>query len=44
MDYERIILELMGRIQILEEKVDNLLNDKIDEGKTSITTVKELMK
>ena len=38
MDYERIILELMGRIQILEEKVDNLLNDKIDEGKTSITT------
>ena len=28
MDYERIILELMGRIQILEEKVDNLMMDK----------------
>lgn len=36
MDYEKIILELLGRIQVLEEKVDILTNIKKD--KTSITT------
>ena len=36
MDYEKIILELMGRIQVLEEKVDLLT--KNDEEKTIITT------
>ena len=28
MDYEKIILELLGRIQVLEEKVDVLTNTK----------------
>ena len=36
MDYERIILELLGRIQVLEEKVDILT--KNEEGKASMTT------
>lgn len=31
MDYEKIILELLGRIQVLEEKVDALTNDKKEE-------------
>ncbi len=36
MDYEKIILELLGRIQVLEEKVDILT--KKEEEKPSITT------
>lgn len=36
MDYEKIILELLGRIQVLEEKVDILT--KKEEAKPSITT------
>ena len=36
MDYEKIILELLGRIQVLEEKVDILT--KKEEEKASITT------
>ena len=36
MDYEKIILELLGRIQVLEEKVDTLM--KKEEEKPSITT------
>lgn len=36
MDYEKIILELLGRIQVLEEKVDALENPK--EEKANITT------
>lgn len=37
MDYEKIILELLSRIQILEEKVDALTKTKKEE-KASITT------
>ena len=36
MDYEKIILELLGRIQVLEEKVDSLTKS---EEKTSIKTI-----
>lgn len=36
MDYEKIILELLSRIKVLEEKVDMLT--KKDEEKVSITT------
>ncbi len=38
MDYEKIILELLGRIQVLEEKVDILTKAKKDGDKASITT------
>lgn len=38
MDYERIILELMGRIQVLEEKVDAFTTTKTKEEKEIITT------
>ena len=38
MDYEKIILELLGRIQILEEKVDTLIISNKKEEKASITT------
>ena len=37
MDYEKIILELLGRIQVLEEKVNALTMDK-SEVKSAITT------
>ena len=36
MDYEKIILELLGRIQVLEEKVDILM--KKEEEKPGMTT------
>ena len=38
MDYEKIILELLGRIQVLEEKVDALTKTKKEDGKASMTT------
>lgn len=38
MDYEKIILELLSRIQVLEEKVDTLMAEKSGEEKTSIST------
>ncbi len=38
MDYEKIILELLGRIQVLEEKVDVLTKEKKEVEKASITT------
>lgn len=38
MDYEKIILELLCRIQILEEKVDVLTKAKSEKEKASITT------
>ncbi len=38
MNYEKIILELLNRIQVLEEKVDALMLEKSDEGKTTIST------
>lgn len=36
MDYEKIIIELLGRIQVLEEKVDLLMQKK--ERKENMTT------
>ncbi|MBR2499726.1 MAG: hypothetical protein IKB60_01460 [Clostridia bacterium] len=38
MDYEKIILELLGRIQVLEEKVDALTAVSKNEEKASVTT------
>lgn len=38
MDYEKIILELMGRIQVLEEKVDSLTNANTQEEQPRLTT------
>ena len=38
MDYEKIILELLRRIQILEEKVDALSSENKNEKKASLTT------
>ena len=38
MNYEKIIVELLGRIQVLEEKVDMLIKGKKDEEQISITT------
>ncbi len=38
MDYEKIILELLSRIQVLEEKVDLLTKAKNEEEKAIITT------
>lgn len=38
MDYEKIILELMGRIQVLEEKVDALTNTNLQEEQPRLTT------
>jgi hypothetical protein len=39
MDYERIILELLGRIQVLKEKVDILEKTKNEKEGTSVTTI-----
>ncbi len=44
MNYEKIIVELLGRIQILEEKVGFLMNEKEeknDELKVSMTEIRK---
>ena len=38
MNYEKIILELLGRIQVLEEKVDILMSEKTVEKTTNVST------
>ena len=43
MDYEKIILELLGRIQILEEKV-GILEIKNHEEERAIITTKDICK
>ena len=44
MNYEKIIVELLGRIQTLEEKVDYLMNEKEEKNKEiqiSMTEIRE---
>ena len=38
MDYDKIILELLSRIQILEKKVDMLMEEKTSEEKAYVST------
>ena len=42
MDYEKIIVELLGRIQVLEEQVASLLSEKEEENKEDKMTTKEI--
>lgn len=46
MNYEKIIVELLSRIQTLEEKVDILMNSKSEENlpQTNNETVREVVK
>ena len=38
MDYDKIILELLGRIQVLEEKVETLMEERTAKEKAPIST------
>lgn len=38
MDYDKIILELLSRIQVLEEKVDTLMAEKTIKEKVQLST------
>ena len=42
MDYEKIIVELLGRIQVLEEQVVSLLSEKEEANKEEKMTTKEI--
>ena len=42
MDYEKIIVELLSRIQVLEEQVASLLSEKEEANKEEKMTTKEI--
>ena len=44
MNYEKIIVELLGRIQILEEQVAVLMKNQGAEQETSKTTTEDIRK
>ena len=39
MNYEKIILELMGRIQVLEEKMEILLKEKTEDSEQELSKI-----